>query len=38
MLGRTGEKHRKILGLSKLGNKTWISEPGMLVLPLGDVG
>lgn len=38
VLGRTGEKQRKILGLSSLGNKTWISEPGMLVLPLGDVG
>lgn len=37
VLGRTGENQRKILGLSNLGNKTWISEPGMLVLPLGDV-
>lgn len=38
VLGRTGEKQRKILGLRNLGNKSWMSEPGMLVLPLGDVG
>lgn len=37
-LGRTGENQRKILGLSNLCSKTWISKPGMLVLPVGDSG
>lgn len=38
VLGRTGENQRKILDLSNLCSKTWISEPGMLVLPVGDAG
>lgn len=37
-VGENRENQRKILGLSNLCSKTWISEPGMLVLPVEDVG
>lgn len=36
VLGRKGANQRKMLCLSNFCSKTWISEPGMLVLPVGD--
>lgn len=36
VLGRKGTNQRKMLCLSNFCSKTWISEPGMLVLPVGD--